>query len=90
MKMCPLKEFCLLGQTCPGTLEDLRHCAPVLRPAAGEGQGRCKYCGGTFNTLFRINQDYQICSSCLKEKIEFELGKRGFSTDEIERIIRRI
>ena len=86
-KTCPLKERCLLGQICPGTLEDLKHCAPVLKSI---GKGYCKYCG-TIGDLFEINQNYKVCRDCIKGVIEADLLKiKEFSFSEVERILSQI
>ncbi|MCD6085563.1 hypothetical protein J7J41_01030 [bacterium] len=86
MEKCPLKERCLLGQACPGTLKDLKICAPIILKAK---KGICKYCGG-YGDLFELNKEYKVCLSCFKNLIEFELLKSELSFSEIKNIIERM
>ena len=89
MEKCPLKERCLLGQACPGTLKDLKICAPIILKKSKKGV--CKYCGDFIRDLFEINQDYEVCFCCFKDLIEAELLRTGkFSYLEVERIIERM
>jgi len=87
MEKCPLKERCLLGQACPGTLKDLKICAPIMLKAK---KGICKHCGD-FGEVFELNEAYKVCLSCFKSLIEFELLRSGkLSSSEIKNIIGRI
>ena len=84
--ICVLRDRCIFGN-CPGTMEDLKSCAPILKKA---GKGVCKHCGD-FGDVFELNEAYKVCLSCFKSLIEFELLRSGeLSFSEVKSIIRRI
>ncbi len=85
--VCVLKDRCIFGDNCPGTIEDLKVCAPIMLKAK---KGICKYCGNFVEDLFKINQDYEVCFCCFKNLIEFELLKSELSFSEIKNIIERM
>ena len=86
--VCVLKDRCIFGDNCPGTIEDLKVCAPIMLKAK---KGICKYCGNFVEDLFKINQDYEVCFCCFKYLIKPELLRTGkFSYLEVERIIERM
>ena len=85
--VCILRDRCIFGDNCPGTMEDLKSCAPILKKA---GKGVCKYCGA-FGDLFELNKEYKVCISCFKNLIEFELLRsKELSFSEIKNIIERM